>query len=103
MFVEHLSTGMQGVHKLMASIIQDRSPAHSGKRGPWGHSGPWQVSAPVWEESLRVVKLHSIRQAVCSLPRSWMLTSVYLIRPQFLRSKMEMMRNSTYVMRYSVK
>ena len=54
MFVEHLSTGMQGVHKLMASIIQDRSPAHSGKRGPWGHSGPWQVSAPVWEESLRV-------------------------------------------------
>uniref|UniRef100_G5E5M8 Alpha-mannosidase n=1 Tax=Bos taurus TaxID=9913 RepID=G5E5M8_BOVIN len=34
MFVEHLSTGMQGVHKLMASIIQDRSPAHSGKRGP---------------------------------------------------------------------
>ena len=54
MFVEHLSTGMQGVHKLMASIIQDRSPAHSGKRGPWRHSGPWQVSAPVWEESLRV-------------------------------------------------
>ncbi|KAM9742472.1 epididymis-specific alpha-mannosidase-like [Dama dama] len=30
MFVEHLSTGMQGVHMLMASIIQDRSPAHSG-------------------------------------------------------------------------
>ncbi|XP_043762815.1 epididymis-specific alpha-mannosidase-like [Cervus elaphus] len=30
MFVEHLSTGMQGVHTLMASIIQDRSPAHSG-------------------------------------------------------------------------
>ncbi|KAB0354566.1 hypothetical protein FD755_023104 [Muntiacus reevesi] len=30
MFVEHLITGMQGVHKLMASIIQDRSPAHSG-------------------------------------------------------------------------
>ncbi|XP_043761767.1 epididymis-specific alpha-mannosidase-like isoform X1 [Cervus elaphus] len=29
MFVEHLSTGMQGVHTLMASIIQDRSPAHS--------------------------------------------------------------------------
>ncbi|KAB0353545.1 hypothetical protein FD755_023755, partial [Muntiacus reevesi] len=27
MFVEHLSTGMQGVHTLMASIIQDRSPA----------------------------------------------------------------------------
>ena len=39
MFVEHLSTGMQGVHKLMASIIQDRSPANSGMRGPWGHSG----------------------------------------------------------------
>uniref|UniRef100_A0A4W2D2S1 Alpha-mannosidase n=1 Tax=Bos indicus x Bos taurus TaxID=30522 RepID=A0A4W2D2S1_BOBOX len=38
MFVGHLSTGMQGVHKLMASIIQDRSPAHSGKRGPWGHT-----------------------------------------------------------------
>nr|CAI9707516.1 unnamed protein product [Rangifer tarandus platyrhynchus] len=30
MFVEHLSTGMQGVQTLMASIIQDRSPAHSG-------------------------------------------------------------------------
>ncbi|KAB0343916.1 hypothetical protein FD754_020842 [Muntiacus muntjak] len=30
MFVEHLSSGMQGVHTLMASIIQDRSPAHSG-------------------------------------------------------------------------
>ncbi|XP_061001133.1 epididymis-specific alpha-mannosidase-like isoform X2 [Dama dama] len=30
MFVEHLSTRMQGVHTLMASIIQDRSPAHSG-------------------------------------------------------------------------
>nr|XP_020766350.1 epididymis-specific alpha-mannosidase isoform X2 [Odocoileus virginianus texanus] len=30
MFVEHLSTGMQGVQMLMASIIQDRSPAHSG-------------------------------------------------------------------------
>ncbi|CAN0481946.1 unnamed protein product [Rangifer tarandus platyrhynchus] len=30
MFVEHLSTGMQGVQRLMASIIQDRSPAHSG-------------------------------------------------------------------------
>ncbi|CAN0481931.1 unnamed protein product [Rangifer tarandus platyrhynchus] len=30
MFVEHLSSGMQGVQTLMASIIQDRSPAHSG-------------------------------------------------------------------------
>ncbi|XP_069451160.1 epididymis-specific alpha-mannosidase-like [Ovis canadensis] len=30
MFVEHLSTRMEGVHKLMASIIQDRSPANSG-------------------------------------------------------------------------
>ncbi|XDB51620.1 hypothetical protein AB1E18_005174 [Capra hircus] len=36
MFVEHLSTGMQGVHKLMASIIQDRSPDHSGPE-PGGH------------------------------------------------------------------
>ncbi|KAM7243441.1 hypothetical protein CapIbe_005935 [Capra ibex] len=36
MFVEHLSTGMQGVHKLMASIIQDRSPANSGPE-PGGH------------------------------------------------------------------
>nr|XP_025145440.1 epididymis-specific alpha-mannosidase-like isoform X1 [Bubalus bubalis] len=36
MFVEHLSTGMQGVHKLMASIIQDMSPAHSGPE-PGGH------------------------------------------------------------------
>uniref|UniRef100_A0AC11BC58 Uncharacterized protein n=1 Tax=Ovis aries TaxID=9940 RepID=A0AC11BC58_SHEEP len=36
MFVEHLSTGMEGVHKLMASIIQDRSPAHSGPE-PGGH------------------------------------------------------------------
>ncbi|MXQ99690.1 hypothetical protein E5288_WYG020328 [Bos mutus] len=36
MFVEHLSTGMQGVHKLMASNIQDRSPAHSGPE-PGGH------------------------------------------------------------------
>uniref|UniRef100_A0AC11BCQ7 Uncharacterized protein n=1 Tax=Ovis aries TaxID=9940 RepID=A0AC11BCQ7_SHEEP len=36
MFVENLSTRMEGVHKLMASIIQDRSPAHSGpERG--GH------------------------------------------------------------------
>ncbi|OWK13760.1 hypothetical protein Celaphus_00017261, partial [Cervus elaphus hippelaphus] len=33
MFVEHLSTGMQGVHTLMASIIQDRSPAHSDEEG----------------------------------------------------------------------
>ncbi|XP_032350065.1 epididymis-specific alpha-mannosidase-like, partial [Camelus ferus] len=30
MLVEHLSAGVQGVHKLMASIIQDRTPAHSG-------------------------------------------------------------------------
>ncbi|XDA77731.1 hypothetical protein R6Z07M_007823 [Ovis aries] len=36
MFVEHLSTGMQGVRKLMASIIQDRSPALSGPE-PGGH------------------------------------------------------------------
>ncbi|KAJ1061002.1 hypothetical protein K5549_002289 [Capra hircus] len=36
MFVEHLSTRMEGVHKLMASIIQDRSPAHSGPE-PGGH------------------------------------------------------------------
>ncbi|XP_068831089.1 epididymis-specific alpha-mannosidase-like [Capricornis sumatraensis] len=36
MFVEHLSTGMQAVHKLMASIIQDRFPAHSGPE-PGGH------------------------------------------------------------------
>ncbi|XP_043303904.1 epididymis-specific alpha-mannosidase-like [Cervus canadensis] len=40
MFVEHLSTGMQGVHTLMASIIQDRSPAHSGKRGSGGTVEP---------------------------------------------------------------
>ena len=38
MFVEHLSTGMQGVRKLMASIIQDRSPALSGKHAPSGGS-----------------------------------------------------------------
>ncbi|XP_070647951.1 epididymis-specific alpha-mannosidase-like [Bos indicus] len=36
MFVEHLSTGMQAVHKLMASITQDRSPANSGPE-PGGH------------------------------------------------------------------
>ncbi|XDB51618.1 hypothetical protein AB1E18_005172 [Capra hircus] len=36
MFVENLSTRMEGVHKLMASIIQDRSPAHSGPE-PGGH------------------------------------------------------------------
>ncbi|XDB51619.1 hypothetical protein AB1E18_005173 [Capra hircus] len=36
MFVEHLSTGMQGVHNLMSYIIQDRFPAHSGPE-PGGH------------------------------------------------------------------
>ncbi|XP_070314251.1 epididymis-specific alpha-mannosidase-like [Odocoileus virginianus] len=36
MFEEHLSTGMQGVRKLMASIIQDRSPVLSGPE-PEGH------------------------------------------------------------------
>ncbi|XP_072802621.1 epididymis-specific alpha-mannosidase-like [Vicugna pacos] len=30
MLVEHLSAGVQGVHKLMATITQDRTPAHSG-------------------------------------------------------------------------
>ncbi|GAB5570966.1 epididymis-specific alpha-mannosidase [Prionailurus iriomotensis] len=29
MYVENLSAGMHGVHKLMASIVQDRTPAHS--------------------------------------------------------------------------
>ncbi|XP_057560639.1 epididymis-specific alpha-mannosidase [Hippopotamus amphibius kiboko] len=36
MLVEHLSAGMQGVRELMASIIQDRSPAHAGPE-PGGH------------------------------------------------------------------
>ncbi|KAI4542711.1 hypothetical protein MG293_006837 [Ovis ammon polii] len=36
MFVEHLSTGMEGVHNLMSYIIQDRFPAHSGPE-PGGH------------------------------------------------------------------
>ena len=38
MFVEHLSAGMQGVCKLMASIIQDRFPVLSGKHAPSGGS-----------------------------------------------------------------
>ncbi|VFV27055.1 Hypothetical predicted protein [Lynx pardinus] len=38
MYVENLSAGMHGVHKLMASIVQDRTPAHSDpERG--GHVG----------------------------------------------------------------
>uniref|UniRef100_A0A4W2D2V3 Alpha-mannosidase n=1 Tax=Bos indicus x Bos taurus TaxID=30522 RepID=A0A4W2D2V3_BOBOX len=79
MFVEHLSTGMQGVHKLMASIIQDRSPAHSGKRGPWGHSGPWQVSAPVWEESLRP----GGHFAVVYNPLAWTVTTIITLTVDF--------------------
>lgn len=34
MYQENLSSGMQGVQELMASIVRDRTPAHSGKRGP---------------------------------------------------------------------
>uniref|UniRef100_A0A452G320 Alpha-mannosidase n=1 Tax=Capra hircus TaxID=9925 RepID=A0A452G320_CAPHI len=37
MFVEHLSTGMQGVHKLMASIIQDRACSLCAGPEPGGH------------------------------------------------------------------
>lgn len=40
MYMEHLSMGMQSVHKLMASIALDRPPGSgTGKPGPWGGGG----------------------------------------------------------------
>lgn len=49
MYVENLSAGMHGVHKLMASIVQDRTPAHSGKRGPR------RMLLQTWEEAVTVL------------------------------------------------
>lgn len=43
MYVKNLRSGMQGVHELMASIVQDRTPAFTGKRGPYG------TSLQLWE------------------------------------------------------
>lgn len=46
MYVKNLRSGMQGVHELMASIFQDRTPAYSGKQGPCG------MALHVWEGAL---------------------------------------------------
>uniref|UniRef100_A0A8C6E8B8 Alpha-mannosidase n=1 Tax=Moschus moschiferus TaxID=68415 RepID=A0A8C6E8B8_MOSMO len=78
MFVEHLSTGMQGVRQLMASIIRDRSPAHSGERGPCGHSGPWQVAC-----SLCAGPEPGGHFAVVYNPLAWTVTTIITLTVDF--------------------
>lgn len=46
MYVKNLRSGMQGVQELMASLIQDRTPAYSGKHRPCG------LSLQVWAGAL---------------------------------------------------
>uniref|UniRef100_A0A8C0M4B0 Alpha-mannosidase n=1 Tax=Canis lupus familiaris TaxID=9615 RepID=A0A8C0M4B0_CANLF len=85
MHEENLSSGMQGVQELMASIVRDRTPAHSGGTGR-SRDLTWAVAQAVSKLSSLCADQEPVgHSAVVYNPLAWTVTTIVTLTVGFSR------------------